>query len=60
MGSETERFVVHKLVGDVEGDSEGKVGASPYIYRPQVQELLNKFRSLVVIGFGAENLEAEL
>ncbi len=60
VGSEAERFVIHKLVGDVEEDFEKGVEASPYIYRPQVQELLNRFRSLVVIGFGTENLEAEL
>lgn len=53
-GERIEEFAVKKILGTTNDDYRQmyKHQESSYLYRPQVSELLRKFHSLVVIGFG--------
>lgn len=53
-GERIEEFTVKKILGTTKEDYHHmyRDQDSAYLYRPQVSELLRRFRSLVVIGFG--------
>jgi uncharacterized protein (UPF0216 family) len=56
-GGKLEAFFVARILGITQEPFESfeDVETSPYIYRPQVQELRRKLRSLSVIGFAGVN-----
>lgn len=53
-GDRIEEFTVKKILRITDDDYSQmyKHGEPTYLYRPQLSELLSKFHSLVVIGFG--------
>ena len=55
MGDNVEKFTVKHILGltKLSFDDMDKEKEDFFIYRPQVQELLRKFKSLIVIAFGA-------
>ncbi len=53
LGGKIERFTIKKILGLTSLPFDSISQDEPcHLYRPQVQELLRKFKSLVVIGFG--------
>jgi uncharacterized protein (UPF0216 family) len=55
MGDNVEKFTVKHILGltKLSFDDLDKENEDFFVYRPQVQELLRKFKSLIVIAFGA-------
>ena len=55
MGNNVEKFTVKHILGLTKSsfDNVDKEKEDFFIYRPQVQELLRGFNSLIVIAFGA-------
>jgi uncharacterized protein (UPF0216 family) len=53
-GERIEEFTVMKILGETDLDYREmyRDRASSYLYRPQVAELMRKYHSLFVIGFG--------
>jgi len=53
-GDPIEEFTVKKILGETEADYSTMYAdrKSSYLYRPQIVELLRKYHSLFVIGFG--------
>jgi uncharacterized protein (UPF0216 family) len=52
-GGKVEAYLALKLLGQVDVNLDG-VELPVYIYRPQVQELRRKLRTLIVIGFATD------
>ncbi|HUK49900.1 MAG TPA: DUF61 family protein [Terriglobales bacterium] len=52
-GERIEEFTVQKILGKVDGDYHQMYKPEPiFLYRPEVSELLRRYHSLFVIGFG--------
>ena len=55
MGDSYEEYALSKVLGDYKGtleDFKGSRESSTIFYKPQVSELMRRFHSLIVVGFG--------
>lgn len=52
-GGKVENFVIRKILNLSDKSNPDEDESYPYLYRPQIQKLRRKLRTLTVIGFGA-------
>ncbi len=55
LGDSYEEYALSKLLGDYKGTLEDFIrsrGSPTIFYKPQVSELMRRFHSLIVVGFG--------
>ncbi len=55
LGDSYEEFALSKLLGDYKGTLEDFIrshGSPTIFYKPQISELMRRFHSLIVVGFG--------
>ena len=55
MGDSYEEYALSKVLGNYKGtlgDFKGSRESSTIFYKPQVSELMRRFHSLIVVGFG--------
>jgi uncharacterized protein (UPF0216 family) len=55
LGDKPEAYAVARALGSFSGDLEEyrrQSGPEPVVYKPEISELMRKYHSLIVIGFG--------